>query len=285
MSKLKLLLILLLFSACSNEEKEENINVDTPSDKEEFLLTKEESIELMKKDSIIEAFSEAYIEIQDNLDQIKYQEKILTNKSKDVEFSTSAKEKIIKDLRLIAQLMQKNKVRIAQLSKQLKETNLKDEKLRKLIERLSEEVTQKDAQIAQLKKDLAITNNTLNQIFDDYQATVEKVFEATEKINTAFYAFGTTKELIKNNVITKEGGFIGIGKNKKIKDNFNKEYFTKINIKDERTIPLACKKAKIITNHPTTSYKFKGDKNIEALEITNEEEFWASSKYLVIVVE
>jgi len=105
-------------------------------------------------------------------------------------------------------------------------------------------------------------------------------------MNKAWYAFGTSKELITQGVLTKEGGFIGIGKAAKLKDDFNKSYFTQLDITETNSIPLASKKAKLITTHSSNSYKLEGLKGkIEKLNITNPEEFWATSKYLVIVVE
>ena len=107
----------------------------------------------------------------------------------------------------------------------------------------------------------------------------------TEKLNTAYYAFGTKKELIEKGVISKEGGFIGIGKTSKVKDDFNKEYFTKIDITNTNSINIGAKKAKILSTHPTSSYKLIGEKMVEKIEITNAEEFWSSSKYLVVIIE
>mgnify|MGYP000874925023 CR=1 FL=1 len=108
----------------------------------------------------------------------------------------------------------------------------------------------------------------------------------TEKLNTAYYAFGTSKELIKNNVLTKEGGFIGMGKTAKMKSDFNKAYFTKVDASVFTEIVLSAKKAKLVTTHPAGSYKIEGaEGKAEKLVITNAEDFWSASKYLVIVVE
>jgi hypothetical protein len=86
-------------------------------------------------------------------------------------------------------------------------------------------------------------------------------------------------------VISKEGGFIGIGKTTKVKDDFNKDYFTKINIESTTAINIGAKRAKILSSHPSGSYKLIGEKPVEKLEITNPQEFWSNSKYLVISIE
>jgi hypothetical protein len=117
------------------------------------------------------------------------------------------------------------------------------------------------------------------------EATQESAVK-TEKLNTAYYAFGTSKELIKNNVLTKEGGFIGLGKTQKVKEDFNKNYFTKVDVTALSEIPLGAKKAKLVTTHPGGSYRIDGaDGKAEKLVITNTEDFWSASKYLVVVIE
>ena len=104
-------------------------------------------------------------------------------------------------------------------------------------------------------------------------------------MNTAFYAFGTKKELAEKNVIEKEGGVLGIGKTIKMKKDFNRDYFMKIDIREFNQLPLNTKKAKIVTTHPAGSYHLTGTKTVESLIIDNPEDFWKASKYLLIVVE
>ncbi len=108
--------------------------------------------------------------------------------------------------------------------------------------------------------------------------------EKKEKLNTAYYALGTAKELTKNGVLTKEGGFIGLGKTQQV--DFTKAYFTKVDIPGTNSIIIGAKKAKLITNPPIGSYKIEGENgNADKLTILNSKEFWSVSKYLVIVIE
>jgi Txe/YoeB family toxin of Txe-Axe toxin-antitoxin module len=115
----------------------------------------------------------------------------------------------------------------------------------------------------------------------------ETVNKQVETINTAYYAFGTKKELELNKIIDKTGGFLGLGKSSKLKDDFNTSYFTKVDITKLNNIPLSSKKVKVITTHPTDSYKLitTPEGVIEKLEILDASKFWSASKYLVILVE
>lgn len=67
---------------------------------------------------------------------------------------------------------------------------------------------------------------------------------------------------------------------------FNKTLFTKIDTRNVTEISILSKKAKILSSHPSSSYKFSGDKKIiQALKINDYKAFWANSKYLVIMVD
>ena len=76
-----------------------------------------------------------------------------------------------------------------------------------------------------------------------------------------------------------------MGKSTKLKDDFNKEYFTKIDASQTSSINIGAKKAKVVTSHPSSSYKLIGDKKVERIDILNAEDFWSNSKYLVIIIE
>ncbi len=96
----------------------------------------------------------------------------------------------------------------------------------------------------------------------------------------------TKKELKNNNIITAEGGFIGIGKNKKLADDFNEDFFTQIDIREVTLIPIpGTKKATVVTTHGTDSYKLVGKGDDRVLEIVDIEAFWKSSKHLVIIID
>ncbi|HCT70119.1 MAG TPA: hypothetical protein DF409_02750, partial [Bacteroidales bacterium] len=69
------------------------------------------------------------------------------------------------------------------------------------------------------------------------------ISEQTEELNTAYYVIGTKKELRDQNIITMEGGFAGIGRNKKMKEDFNQDYFTRVDITQLKSIPVLRKKA------------------------------------------
>ena len=239
---------------------------------------------LNEKDAAIQELVSSFNEIQENLNAIKEKEKIISKVTSDGDVK-SKEDQIKEDIQSIYDLMAKNKDRIGSLSKKLKNSKLKIEGLEKMIENMQATLNLKDSEIEELKTKIEGLNVELSNLTTNYKAVENESNQKTEIINTAFYAIGTSKELKENNVITKEGGIIGLGKTTKLSSDFNKEYFTKINIEKTTSINLGAKKIKMLTTHPSSSYKLVGEKPIEKLEITNTKEFWSTSKYLVIILD
>ena len=263
--------------------------------KQEGVLSSEDSlravaggqqVRIHDQDSSIQSFIRGFNEIQDNLDVIKEKQKIVTTTSKDAETRKSKQEQIVADIQSMYDIMNKNKQQLAAMKTKLSQSKKQNIELEKFITRLTADLATKDGEIGDLRTQLEQLNVAMTNLKVDYQEAKQESQVKTEKLNTAFYAFGTAKELTKNGVLTKSGGFIGIGKIEKMKEDFNKTYFTKVDISTTNSIVLASKKAKLITTHPAGSYKIEGENGrAEKLTITNADEFWSVSKYLVVVVE
>jgi len=267
------------FSSCGDKEKEVNPLADSLQG-----VNGELNGKLSEKEAAMQEFISSFNEIQENLNAIKEKEKIVSNASSQGDVK-SKEDQIKEDIQAIYDLMSKNKNRISSLSKKLKNSNLKLEGLEKMIENLQNSINLKDSEIAELKTKMEGLNIELSNLTTNYQEVESEVAVKTQEINTAYYAIGTSKELKEKSVISKERGFIGLGKTTKVKADFNKEYFTKVNIEQTNSISIGAKKVKIITTHPSSSYKIIGEKPVEKIEITNAKEFWSASKYLVIIID
>lgn len=281
-NKLNLLILLIattLFFSCNNDELENRID-DLQQDSLNAIN------ELNGKEEEILTYISSLNEIQENLVEIKEREKLMTTRfDKGNEITPNMKEQILEDINLINGLLQENKDKMAALSSRLKKSNLKIAELEKMIEMLAVQVQEKDAQIADLQTKLAQANEQIKVLFEEYNLRLEELGEQEDLLNTAYYCFGTSKELLANGVITKEGGFIGIGKTQKLADEFNKKYFTQVDITATNEINLAATKAKVVTNHPSSSYEIRGEKTADRIIIKDPEAFWSASKYLVVIVD
>jgi predicted nucleic acid-binding Zn-ribbon protein len=272
---------LLTTTSCESgkKEKENNPVVDSLSHDNTNLKG-----ELSEKEAALQDFVNGFNDIQANLDEIKTKEKIVTNASKEGDVK-SKEEQIKTDIQAIYDLMAKNRARIASLSSKLKTANTKIDGLEKMIAGLEAQLTEKDGQINDLKNQLEQKNVELSNLNTNYQSLQQDNQGKVQQLNTAYYIIGTGKELKEYGVTEKEGGFIGLGKKMEVKADFNKDKFTKIDITQVISIPIGAKKAKLLTTHPSNSYKLTGEKPVKSLDISNATDFWSASKYLVIVTE
>jgi len=249
---------------------------------------------LNERDSIVDDFFYTFSEIQDNLNTIKAKENIINLNAKNAEDAPEIKEQINKDIQTIYNLLLENKEKLKRLENKFKKAGLKIKALKKTIATLEKQILEKDAEIKQLKEKLDAMNIQITLLETNIDSLTIENIKKDETINnqdiklhTAHYVIGTKKELYKNGIITKSGGFIGIGRIKKLKEDFNKDYFTTIDIREVKEIPIVSKKVKIITTHPKDSYELiKNEKGVvETLKINNPEKFWSISKYLVVIVQ
>lgn len=280
MKKLLLsLLVLPFWMACSNEPEKDPVK-DSLTEENDKL-----SGQVLTQDAALDSFFRAFNDIQANLDEIKQKEKIInsTTAGGDV----AGREQQIKgDIQAIYDLMIINKQRLAAAKKNLKKSETKIASLNETIANLEKTLAEREAEIVVLKEQLEKMNLELSNLTMNYQELQQEVDVKTEKLNTAFYAYGNKEELIKNGVLNKEGGFIGIGKQTKLSDDLNKEYFTQIDVTQFTELVLSAKKASLVTTHPADSYRIEGaDGRADKLVITDAEKFWSVSKYLVIIVK
>jgi hypothetical protein len=267
-------------TSCGNDaEKEKNPLADSLKNVNNELAGK-----INEKEAALQEFVASFNEIQENLNVIKEKEKIVSNVTSKSDVRNKQSQ-IREDIQAIYDLMEKNKNRITSLSAKLKNSNLKISGMQKMIENLQLSLNLKDEEINELRTRIEGLNVELSNLGSNYRAIEKENAAKTEALNTAYYAIGTSKELKEKNVIAKEGGIIGLGKSTKVTPDFNREYFTKVNITQTNAISLGAKKVKLLTTHPKSSYKLIGEKPVEKLEIINPTEFWSSSKYLVIMIE
>jgi archaellum component FlaC len=246
------------------------------------------------KDSSIDAFMATINEIEANLQEIEVKQNIIKKNTKDGELKESSKERINASIAAINQLMEENKSKIAQLNKQIKSSKYKVAQLDKMIGNLNEQLATKDSELEQLNQRLIALNTeveTLTVTVDTLRsegAAKTSVIEAqTAELHKAYYTTGSKKELETKQVITREGGFLGLGKEEVLKSDLNSSAFTPVDITQVAKIEVDGKDAKIVTPHPTDSYKLERDEKEEVKEIviTDPEKFWSASKYLVVMVD
>ena len=237
-------------------------------------------------------------DVEDGFRQIKEAENYLVVQSSATgEVDMTTRERLKSDMQLVAQTLKDNKEKLAKLQSQLKNSKYQSSQFQKTVERLNAEIESKTAMIVSLQEELAkrdVRIQELDNAVSEVAGQVNTLSEETEKqkstissqekeINTVYYVFGTTKELKEQKIISGGGLFKA---SEVMKGDFNKNYFTKEDLRTFKQVSLESKKAKLLTTHPEGSYTFeKNDKDLLTLVITNPTEFWSLSKYLVIKVD
>ena len=247
--------------------------------------------ELNTRNAELDEIMGAFNEIQEGFKEINEAENRVNLKG-DVIESQSEADRIKADIRFISDKLKANRDRIAELEKQLNNSKYNSAQLKKALKSLTEELVAKQQQIETLQTELASKNiriAELDEAVTDLNKNVEelsaenaekaKTVAAQDKaLNTAWYVFGTKSEL-KDQKILKRGDVL--------KDNdFNKDYFTKIDIRNEKEIKLYSKRAEVLTSHPEGSYQLvKDNKGQLVMKINDPQSFWSVSRYLVIQVK
>ena len=244
---------------------------------------------IAQKDSELNDMMGTLNDIEDGLNQINEAEnRVVLLKNGE---GANKKQKLKEDVQFIAARMKQNKELLAKLQKQLANSSFQGEQLKKTIENLTKQLAEKEKQLQALReeldsKDIHIseldeTINNLNtktsRLTAESNSKSEVINAQDKQINTAWYVFGTKKEL-KNQHIIEDG--------KVMTGNFNKSYFTKVDIRNVSEIKLYSKSVKLLTTHPSSSYTLTRDANKQyILRITNSQIFWSTSKYLVVLVK
>ncbi len=247
--------------------------------------------QLTTRDSMINEWLVAFDEIEKDLRTIKEKENLITMGTSDSEFTKDRKDQVREDIQTINALLGANKKRIASLSAQLKESGVALKGLQDRVANLEASVMQYETEIAGLKtrlneKDFEIgtLNTQMVALQDTITMKVEKINDQINKMNTAYIIYGTFKDLKEKGLLSKEGGFLGIGRKEFLIEDFSDSLFSEIDVTQTKTIPVNSKSAKLITEHPTDSYALipESDKQIAYIEIKDPEQFWKISKYAVV---
>ncbi len=259
-----------------NNDKQENKEVIELRNKVEQL-----QLENTMKDSVLNEAISFFNEVQANLAKINIKEDEIRVRSSNPEITSEDQQWILQEIQNINFLREQNAKKVRNLQGKIKDQTLKISELENMVDRLVLQIQSRDEEIASLKRTLADLDMEYAELFDEYQEQVELALDVMKEMNTVHYSYGTLDELVENGVLVREGGFIGIGRKTTIADDMNQDYFQHLDKTKTKQINIIGEDPEIITDHPVSSYEWKGNKLI----ITDAEKFWRISNYLVVTVE
>lgn len=203
----------------------------------------------------------------------------------------NARQRIREDMRYIQETLAQNAELIEKLRNQLRESGRASEQLQRTIENLTAQMNEKNAEIDQLRNELQAKNirideldaqvadlsENLTNMQQQNENQGQTISQQDQQLNSAYYCVGT-KRALKDHNILKSG--------RVLQGDFDADYFTAIDIRQVSQINLNSKSADILTSHPAGSYQLlKDDAGFYTLQITDYQQFWSTSKYLVVQVK
>ncbi len=271
----------LAIASCTDGVKQANLAAEAQRDSLNSIIAQKES-EITDMMTTLSDIEEGFREITEAQSRVTL--------AKQGEGTNSA-QRIRENMQFIQQAMKQNKELINKLKQQVREGSIKNDQLKKIIDNLTEQMEEKDRQLQSLreeldKKDIHIAeldervadlNTNVENLTEETNQKTQTISQQDKELHTAWFVFGTKKELKEQNILA-DGEVL--------RSNFNKEYFTKIDIRIDKEIKLYSKSAKMLTSHPSSSYTLQRDANKQyVLRITDPQLFWSTSKYLVILVK
>lgn len=283
-------LSLIIFSCVSNSESvsEESRRIDSLQSELSFKDQTINSLEFQKlnDDSIVNLYALYIQKIKNNINEISKQELIINNAKNNPDFIEKDTTDIIKSIKILSKKLQENESMLMALNNAVKQEKNKNSLFASKVTDLREEIDKSNREVYYLKEELNSMNASFEAIFKKYNLQNKKISAINQKLNEVAYVIGSKSELLDNGVLTKSGGLIGIGKTRKLNSNLNTDYFTYVSKYKFENIPLGYKSVRLMTSHPTNSYKLSNsNETIDSLIIINQDDFWRNSKFLVIEVK
>ena len=284
-SVLSLALISMAFASCNTHQEE----LDAAIKKNDSL-----SLILQNKDSELDSLFATLNEIEENLAAVNSRyNSVQELRRANIEGQPNVKSQINAQIKDIENLMAANKQKIASLQAKINTDTKEGTRLQELVSRQEERIAAQESQIAQLLTELEnnkVLIKKLNQDVSDLTASNEQkeqyIKQQTAEANRAYYVVGSYDELNEAGIVSKAGGFIGIGRRQGTNSEMPLDRFTQIDRTKVTTIPINMRKALVVSKHPENSYELVMDENdtkmVSYLRILNPAKFWEQTRFLVI---
>ena len=276
------IVITSLLCSCNryNEQKQQQTLED---------ITKQElATALNERDELLSLVKEVSV----GLEQIKHLENVMSIAAARPAETSVQKARILSDISNLKKRISQRREQLEQLEAKLQNSTINNKELQETIgalrvlidsqmdeiESLKEQLTAAHKQIGALSTAVDSLNTTVSTVTDERDSAQETSARFENELNICYYVVATKSDLKNHNII--ESGFLRT--TTLMKGDFDKEFFI---IGDKRTLdtlPLKTDKARILTNHPETSYRIVEENGQKVIKITNPNQFWSLTDYLVV---
>lgn len=284
-----LFLAVFVLASCNQQEKQLQEEVATLAEENELLRQ-----EALEKETSINNFFESMAQIRDNLNEIKVKQNLITEETRGQDqVGQDVRKQIESDLEAISKLMEDNQRRLAELNRQLRNSNVKITEFETMVASLTSEIEEKNIEISTLRdnmNELNISNialaETIETLEEEKMENLQIIEEKTEQLNTAYFTYGTRDELEDKVIIEKSGGVLGIGRTFLVNSEINPEFYTRLNITQVDKLQVPGKNPRLISQHPDGSYSVEMiDEEGSQIIIEDPAQFWSTTRYLVVSID
>ena len=167
-------------------------------------------MELTQRNAELDEMMGTFNDISEGFRQINAAEsRVDLQRGAVAEGSLNAKQQIASDIEFIRKQMEENKEQIAKLQSMLKNSKTNSSQLKRAVESLTQELNAKTQRIEELQAELASKNIRIqeldaavtdlnavkSELTAENEAKAKTVAEQDKALNTAWFVFGTKKEL------------------------------------------------------------------------------------------
>lgn len=217
-----------------------------------------------------------------SLDSIQEQE-FLLNQFDD----STPKEVILAQLETYKEMLDRKKVEIDNLTADSISDKGAIADLKRVMEFLSLQLEEKSANIAKFEEavkkreaKIAELRGAVDLLTVESDNLKAKNDEQEKRLNQVFYIVGTKNELKNLGLLSGNA----LSKKRANYSNINNSQFHEVDARSFSTLVIDSKSPKLLTEKPASSYTMtKNNDGTTTLKITNSEEFWETSPYLIVM--
>lgn len=239
-------------------------------------------------------------EVEDQIKQIVEKENLVYSHNLEG-VSPSRQEMISQEIEMIDELVIRSKATIKSLEEKVKGARFKTNVFQNKVTKLNAQLTEREQFITELKAEIETKEETIKTMTVQVDALIEETNEQTatleakeveiqtltdqnDTLNKAYLAIGSFQELKDRGLVQRQGGFLWFGRTIDVIEDADRGEYLEIDMRQINQLPVKAENLSLLTEHPSDSYEIvPGDTDeMKILEITNPEEFWKVSKYLVI---
>ena len=239
-----------------------------------------------EQDSMMVRMLTLFSDIQYNFNSMKERKERMFQyiREADEDMLDEIKKNLSFYIRDINALLAENRQKLTELKLSLSKRNIHISSMESTMSVIEDELTMRNNEVKLLKQalndktaELSLLENMVAAMNEEFKNMGSVIQQQQDQLNTAWYCVADKKTLTNGALISKKGKVLSI----------DASLVTKMDIQQNREIPIQAKKYDLLTAHPPGSYKIiqSNGSNVEKLQILDPQEFWSICKYCVIQVK